>query len=60
MKFEKFEKQLKKHDAENKVITSTDFCFSYLLNLGYERMSSSEFETFEMAVKVAMRLLKDD
>jgi hypothetical protein len=42
------------------MIKSTDFCFTYLLNLGHERMSSSEFETFEMAIKVAMRLLKDD
>jgi hypothetical protein len=60
MKFENFEKRLKKHDEENCMIKSTDFCFSYLLSLGQERMGRSEFETFEMAIKVAMRLMKDE
>lgn len=60
MKFENLEKRLKKHDEENHMIKSTDFCFSYLLSLGHERMSLNEFETFEMAIKVAMRLMEDE
>jgi len=57
MKFEEYEKKLKKHDKDNVVIKSTDFCFTYLLNLAEEKMTRYEFETFEMSVKVAMRLL---
>jgi hypothetical protein len=58
MNFEEFELKLQRHDKDCKVISSTDFCFTYLMNLAQERMPSSEFETFEMALKLVMRLLE--
>jgi len=58
MNFEEFELKLQRYDKECKVTSSVDFCFTYLLNLAEEKMTRYDFETFEMAAKVAMRLLE--